>query len=274
MTVQADGGPPRGPRRLARAAPYVLGGAVAFGAVVVFNLVFPAPRPLTQEDVDARVDQALASVTPAPAFSELVYQAVRPSVVLVQIERPRPDGQSGSEEGVGSGVVVNAAGDMLTSLHVVADATSVVVTFADGSRSPADVIARDPKNDIAVLRATTPPGEIVPATLGDPSAVREGSEAYAVGSPFGLMDSMSAGVISGLDRSFQLENSDIVLHGLIQIDAAVNPGNSGGPLLDREGHVIGIVAALLNPTKDDVFAGIGLAVPITAAGGAAGMPAY
>jgi S1-C subfamily serine protease len=274
MTVQADGGPPRRPRRLARAAPYVLGAAVAFGAVVVFNLVFPAPRPLTQEDVDARVDQALASVTPAPAFSELVYQAVRPSVVLVQIERPRPDGQSGSEEGVGSGVVVNAAGDMLTSLHVVADATSVVVTFADGSRSPADVIARDPKNDIAVLRATTPPGEIVPATLGDPSSVREGSEAYAVGSPFGLMDSMSAGVISGLDRSFQLENSDIVLHGLIQIDAAVNPGNSGGPLLDREGHVIGIVAALLNPTKDDVFAGIGLAVPITAAGGAAGMPAY
>src|SRR4029078_439287 len=149
MTVQADGGPPRGPRRLARAAPYVLGAAVAFGAVVVFNLVFPAPRPLTQEDVDARVHQALASVTPAPAFSELVYQAVRPSVVLVQIERPRPDGQSGSEEGVGSGVVGNAAGDMLTSLHVVADATSVVVTFADGSRSPADVIDPDPQNEHA-----------------------------------------------------------------------------------------------------------------------------
>ena len=272
MTGQADGGAPRRPRRLARAAPYVVGAAVAFGAVVLFNLVFPGPRPLTQEDVDARVGQALASVTPAPAFSELVYQAVRPSVVLVQIERPRPDGESGT--GVGSGVVVNAAGDMLTSLHVVADATSVTVTFADGTRSSADVIARDPKNDIAVLRATTPPAEIVPATLGDPRNVREGSEAYAVGSPFGLVDSMSAGVISGLDRSFELEDSGVVLHGLIQIDAAVNPGNSGGPLLDREGHVIGIVAALLNPTKDDVFAGIGLAVPITAAGGAAGMPAY
>ena len=274
MTGQADGGAPRGPRRLARAAPYVAGAAVAFSAVVLFNLVFPPPRPLTQEEVDARVGQALASVTPAPAFSELVYKAVRPSVVLVQIERPRPDGESGTEQGVGSGVVINVAGDMLTSLHVVADASSITVTFADGSRSPAEVVATDPKNDIAVLRATTPPAEIVPATLGDPSSVREGSEAYAVGSPFGLMDSMSAGVISGLDRSFELQDSGVVLHGLIQIDAAVNPGNSGGPLLDREGHVIGIVAALLNPTKDDVFAGIGLAVPITAAGGAAGMPAY
>jgi S1-C subfamily serine protease len=274
MTGQADGGAPRGVRRLARAAPYLAGAAVAFGAVVLFNLLFPAPRPLTQEDVDARVGQVLASVTPAPAFSELVYQAVRPSVVLIQIERPRPDGESGTEQGVGSGVVINAAGDMLTSLHVIADATSITVTFADGSRSPADVVAQDPKNDIAVLRASAPPSEIVAATVGDPTSVREGSEAYAVGSPFGLMDSMSAGVISGLDRSFELEDSGVVLHGLIQIDAAVNPGNSGGPLLDREGHVIGIVAALLNPTKDDVFAGIGLAVPITAAGGAAGLPAY
>jgi len=274
MTGQPDAGAPRRQRRFARAAPYVAGAAVAFGAVVLFNLLFPGAKPLTQEEVDARVSQALASVTPPPAFSELVYQAVRPSVVLVQIERPRPDGKSGAEQGVGSGVVINAAGEMLTSLHVVADATSVTVTFADGTRSPAEVTARDDKNDIAVLRAATLPAEVVPATLGDPKGVHEGSEAYAVGSPFGLADSMSAGVISGLDRSFQLEDSGVVLHGLIQIDAAVNPGNSGGPLLDREGHVIGIVTALLNPTKDDVFAGIGLAVPITAAGGAAGMPAY
>ena len=96
---------------------------MTFAAIVFYNLIFPAPRPLTQEEVDARVGQALASVTPPPAFSELVYQAVRPSVVLVEIERPRPDGQTGTEQGVGSGVVINVAGDMLTSLHVVADAT-------------------------------------------------------------------------------------------------------------------------------------------------------
>ena len=272
MTAEANGGS-RGPRRLGRSAPYVAGAALAFAAVFLYNVLFPAPRSLTQDDVDARVGEALASVTPAPAFSELVYQVVRPSVVLVEIQRPNA-AEPGVEDGVGSGVVINLAGDMLTSLHVVADATSIDVTFADGSRSPAEIIARDPGNDIAVLRAAQPPPEIVPATLGDPGGVREGSQAFAVGSPFGLAQSMSAGVISGLDRSFRLEDSGVVLDGLIQIDAAVNPGNSGGPLLDREGHVIGIVTALLNPTDDDVFVGIGLAVPINVAGGAAGLPAY
>jgi S1-C subfamily serine protease len=274
MTGEPHGGTPRGPRRLGRSGPYVAGAAAAFGAVLLYNLLFPGPRPLTTDDVDARVSEALASVTPAPAYSELVYQAVRPSVVLVQIERPARASELGSDEGVGSGVVINLAGDLLTSLHVVADATAIEVTFADGTRSPAEIVAQDRANDIAVLRAAQPPAEIVPATLGDPNGVREGSEAYAVGSPFGLPHSMSEGVISGLDRSFLLEESGVVLRGLIQIDAAVNPGNSGGPLLDREGHVIGIVTALLNPTGDDVFAGIGLAVPITVAGGAAGLPPY
>ena len=85
---------------------------------------------------------------------------------------------------------------------------------------------------------------------------------------------MSVGVVSALDRSFRVPKTGRVLHGLIQIDAAVNPGNSGGPLVDRDGHVIGIVTALLNPTDEDVFIGIGLAVPIDVAGGAAGLPPY
>jgi len=274
MTGDPNGGIARPPRRLARLTPYVAGAGVAFGAVLLFNLVFPGPRPLTTDEVDARVSEALASVTPAPAFSEIVYQAVVPSVVLVEIERPTPSAASSTDEGVGSGVIVNLAGDILTSLHVVADATDIHVTFADGTKSPAEIVNRDRANDIAVLRAQTPPMELVPATLGDPGGVREGSEAYAVGSPFGLPNSMSEGVISGLGRSFLLEDSGVVLRGLIQIDAAVNPGNSGGPLLDREGHVIGIVTALLNPTGDDVSIGIGLAVPITVAGGAAGLPPY
>ena len=273
MQGDPNGGIARPPRRLARWTPYAAGAGAAFGAVLLFNLLFPGPRSLTTDDVDARVSEALASVTPAPAFSELVYQAVVPSVVLVQIERPTPSAAS-VDEGVGSGVIVNLAGDILTSLHVVADATDIHVTFADGTKSPAEIVNRDGANDIAVLRAETPPMELVPATLGDPGGVREGSEAYAVGSPFGLPNSMSEGVISGLGRSFLLEDSGVVLRGLIQIDAAVNPGNSGGPLLDREGHVIGIVTALLNPTGDDVSIGIGLAVPITVAGGAAGLPPY
>jgi S1-C subfamily serine protease len=148
------------------------------------------------------------------------------------------------------------------------------VTFADGTTSPAQILVKRPENDIAVLRAQRPPQVIIPATLGNPGSVRPGSDAYAVGNPFGLSGSVTAGVVSGLGRSFTSPDTGLTLRGLIQIDAAVNPGNSGGPLLNRAGQVIGIVTALVNPTKDNVFVGIGLAVPIDVAGGAAGLPPY
>jgi S1-C subfamily serine protease len=259
--------------RLARSVPFAAGALVAFSAVLLYGALFPAPR-LTQDDVDVTVNDAIASITPAPAYSEFVYRAVRPSLVLVQTTTTQPTGDPRVDEGYGSGVVVNLAGDILTSFHVVDGAGEVELIFADGTQSSAQIVATEPEIDIAVLRADRPPVEIFPATLGDPNSVREGSEAYALGSPFGLAGSVSAGVISGLDRTFRLEQTNTVLRGLIQIDAAVNPGNSGGPLTNRDGHVIGIVTALLNPTGDDVFAGIGLAVPINVAGGAAGMPSY
>ncbi len=259
--------------RVGRLAPFAVGAVVAFVAVLLYGALVPGPSPLTQRQVDESVAEALASVTPAPAFSEVVYEAVQPSLVLIQTKEPEPNGSPESDH-VGSGVVVNFAGDILTSLHVVADATTIELTFSDGTKSRAEVVAREPENDIAVIRAIEPPATLVPAILGDPNSVRQGSEAYAMGSPFGLHGSMSVGVISGVDRSFKLPDSDQVLHGLIQIDAAVNPGNSGGPLLNRDGHVIGIVTALVNPTDDDVFIGIGLAVPIDVAGGAAGLPQY
>jgi S1-C subfamily serine protease len=101
-----------------------------------------------------------------------------------------------------------------------------------------------------------------------------GDDAYVVGNPFGLYSSMSTGVISGFDRSFQPTTSNQVLRGLIQIDAAVNPGNSGGPLLNREGEVIGIVTGIVNPTDQNFFVGIGFAEPITVVGGAFGSPPY
>ena len=243
-------------------------------AVFLYGVLAPGPAPLTQRDVDGTVTDALASMTPAPAFSEVAYQAVRPSLVLIEAQRPSENAGEEDDDGSGSGVIVTLEGDILTSLHVVENATRIDVTFADGTKSRAEIITSQPENDIAVVRAAQPPAEIVPAILGNPGAVREGSEAFAMGSPFGLGGSMSAGVISGLDRSFKLRDSERVLHGLIQIDAAVNPGNSGGPLLNRDGHVIGIVTALLNPTDDDVFIGIGLAVPIDVAGGAAGLPPY
>ncbi len=260
--------------RVGRAAPFAFGVLAALVAILVYGVLVPGPRPLSQRDVDDRVAQALASVTPPPAFSELVFDAVQPSLVLIQTKGADRAGEPGSGDSLGSGVVVNLDGDILTSLHVVADKTSIGLTFADGTTSGAQVIARQPENDIAVIRADQPPTNLVPAILGNPDAARQGSEAFVMGNPFGLSWSVSAGVISGVDRTFKLEHSGRVLHGLIQIDAAVNPGNSGGPLLNREGQVIGIVTALLNPTDDDVFIGIGLAVPIDVAGGAAGLPPY
>jgi S1-C subfamily serine protease len=135
-------------------------------------------------------------------------------------------------------------------------------------------MVEQPENDIAVLSPSQLPAQLVPATLGNPGAMRVGDEAFVVGHPLGLYGSMSAGVISGFDRSFQPPDGAHELHGLIQIDAAVNPGNSGGPLLNRSGQVIGIVAGIVNPTEQEVFIGIGFAVPINVAGGAAGAPPY
>ena len=269
--------PPRVDRARARfggLAPYAIGALLVVAVVLLYGLLAPGAPPLTQADVNDSIAKALASVTPPPAYSQLVFQAVEPSVVLIETKAPKASGATGSGDGLGSGVVVDAAGDILTALHVVAGATDVKLTFADGSQSAAQVVTREPENDIAVVRATQLPANLTPATLGNPASARQGSEVFALGSPFGLGGSISAGIVSGLDRSFTLPGSTVTLHGLIQIDAAVNPGNSGGPLVDRQGDVIGIVTALVNPTKDDVFIGIGLAVPIDVAGGAAGLPPY
>ncbi len=276
----SDGHAPRDTSaRLRRLIPVGIGAALTLVAVLVVTTLAPATKPLTQTDVDQAIASALASVTPPPAYSQVVYQQVQPSLVLIRVTgvkdpnvAPSDDGQT--EDGLGSGVVVDQAGDILTSLHVVDGATTMELTFADGSTSPAEVVTTQPDHDIAVLRATQPPAQLVPATLGNPGAVRQGTEAYALGSPFGLYGSVSAGVISGLDRSFTMPSSGRRLTGLFQIDAAVNPGNSGGALVDRNGLLIGIVTALVNPTKDDVFIGIGLAVPIDVAGGGAGLPPY
>jgi len=136
------------------------------------------------------------------------------------------------------------------------------------------VVGREVLQGPSVLAVSQPPGLVVPATLGNPNAMRVGDEVFPVGNPFGLYSSMTAGVISGFDRSFQPPDSGRRLEGLIQIDAAVNPGNSGGPLLNRSGQVVGIVVGIANPTDQEVFIGIGFAVPINVAATAAGLPPH
>jgi S1-C subfamily serine protease len=266
--------PPRASRRRlpARVAPFVAGIAVMLLVVLLVDALEPRAAPITKGDVQEAIASAIASQTPPPPPSELVYAAIRPSIVQIDVKRTDADGKESSGEG--TGVVITDQGQVLTASHVVDDTTSITLTFADGSTSPGTVISRDTTKDIAVVTADQPPAGIPPAVLGNPGSLQIGSDAYIVGNPFGLYGSLSAGVVSGLDRSFRRRDTGELLQGLIQVDAAVNPGNSGGPLLDGDGAVVGIVTALINPTQQDVFIGIGLAVPIDVAGGAAGLPPY
>jgi S1-C subfamily serine protease len=244
---------------------------VAVILVIVLAVSWLSPDPVAtppaeiEERAAAVVDERLEEVLSAPPASALAYQAILPSLVVVHAD----PGSGPARPAAGSGVVVSEQGTILTARHVVAGAEHVEVTFADGTEASAEVVAEEPSNDIAVLAPSRAPEVVVPAVLG--GGVEVGDVAFAVGHPLGLVASLSAGVISGLDRSVPVDGGT-VLEGLIQFDAAVNPGSSGGPLLDRDGQVVGIVTALANPNEHGLFTGIGFAVPIGAASSTAGGP--
>lgn len=258
--------------RLRRGLPFASGVFATLLAFLIYHFVLVQPNQLTVEDVNASVAQAMASATPRPSYSAQVYQVIEPSLVLIQVEDKHEETES--DFGLGSGVVVDSFGNILTSLHVVQGSDRVTVTFADGTKSEAQIVSEMPELDLAVIQALDTPLIVVPAVLGNPGAMQVGDEAYVVGNPFGLYSSMSAGVISGFDRVFRVPNSNLEIPGMIQFDAAANPGNSGGPLLNRSGHVIGIVTGLINPTNESFFVGIGFAVPINVAVGGMGSPPY
>jgi S1-C subfamily serine protease len=237
-----------------RALPW--GAALAAPALLAAVALVPVPNPEEVEPIP----------TPTLPISD-VYAKVAPSVV--QIRTLKPDGTTSD---AGAGVVIDEAGDILTALHVVQNAKNLTVIFADGTQSAAVVIAVIAESDIAALRPTTPPAQVIPATLGSPSTLRIGDDAIVVGNPFALTRSLSAGVISGLNRTLQISDQGKSLSGLIQFDAAVNPGSSGGPLVNRDGDVIGIVTGLVNPAGTPSFSGVGFAVTIDTAAGALGVP--
>ena len=255
-------------RTSTRARRLVLGASalVVVAALGVWWGVQPkGPAPLTQNDVNSSITKALADQAKQqaarPADGATAFAAVRLSLVVITTS-------NATGEGVGAGTIVKDDGTILTALHVVRGATTITVRFADGTQSAATVTASTPAQDIAVLSPATLPGVVVAATLG--GGVGVGDEVFAVGNPLGYAASLSGGVVSALDRTVTIQGT--TLTGLIQTDAAVNPGNSGGPLVNKAGQVVGVVTALANPSGQDSFAGIGFAVPIATAGGAAGAP--
>lgn len=271
----------------------VLGGAlIALGFVFGQAAFTSPPRQLTQEDIDQAVARTLET-KPVPSPAIRSYQAVRSSIVRVRAiaaeSEPSETGENGAHEenvdheghrsglvhgATGTGVVIVDRGLILTSLHVVAGASRVRVLFEDGLESEASVISQHPENDLAVLQAKQIPDDLKAATVGAAKDLVEGEHVTAVGFPFGIGPSVSAGVVSGLRRQYASPDGKRRLSNLIQFDAAANPGSSGGPLVNSAGEVVGIVTAILSPGDKPGFSGIAFAVPIETAAGAAGLPPF
>lgn len=164
-------------------------------------------------------------------------------------------------EGEGAGLIVDRRGHILTSYHVIEGADTVTVRLWDGSVVRGISIGSDPGNDLAVIRVSVQPQRLKPVSMGDSDAVRVGESVFAIGDPFSFDFTVTSGIVSGIGRESGQNSSGRAIRGVIQIDAAVNPGNSGGPLFNTRGEVIGINTAIHNPTQQRVFVGVGLAVP-------------
>ena len=263
---------------LARAAinPRVMWAALALlGALLLASVWMQGPvgaRALTQKDIDAAVLRTLTTQN-LPSAAARAAEKIRPAVVRVMSFVKDKKGEE-VEHGVGTGVVILDKGVILTNLHVVQAAQTVKLVFADGSESGATVTGVQAENDLAVLQAHTIPDDLHAATLRSTGDLVPGDHVVAVGFPFGIGPSTSAGVISGLGRAFKSPEGEQEIDNLIQFDAAANPGNSGGPLVTMDGEVVGIVTGILNPTNHRTFVGIGFAVPIESAAGAVGLPPF
>jgi S1-C subfamily serine protease len=246
-----------------------------FAVLLAFTYaaITPSTRQITQEDIHAAVLHTLETNSlPSPAAK--AYEVIRPSIVRVRGLGPDKNGGEDTEKSVGTGVVIVDKGIILTNLHVVLGAKRVQVVFADGLESDATITGARPEHDLAVLQAQTIPDDLFAATMRSTADLALGDQVVAVGFPFGIGPSVTAGVVSGLRREFRSPEGKRLLTNLIQFDAAVNPGSSGGPLVTVEGEVVGIVTAILNPTDQRFFVGIGFAVPIENAAAAAGLPPF
>lgn len=244
--------------RSGRFAPVLLGaaGGAALSAVLVLGVAgFRAnsgATPAAAKAFSQSLGAYAGSAAPSGGVAD-IYQRVRPAVVEIQVRSSRGSG-------LGTGVVISDKGEILTNAHVVAGARNVQVKLSDGTTLPGQVQGVQQADDLAIVKANIPQDKLNVVKIGDSSKLRAGQQVIAIGNPFGLEGSVTQGIVSGLRNASADGSSDA-----IQIDAAINPGNSGGPLLDMDGNLIGINEALENPTGQNVFVGVGFAIPINTA---------
>ena len=267
-----------------------VGALVTLLLIGVYDLISPDPQRITDWQFMSAVNKVVDERPRGPSIESIAYATVIRSVVRVDgyedakgdPPATKPEGQAeipaeGKVEedfherftAVGTGVIIDEMGTILTNLHVAAAAKKLRVQFWDGTESEAMIVGARAESDLAIIRPLNLPDELEPATLASSAGLNPGDEVVAVGFPFGIGPSASAGVVSGLGRVLA-EDGQPKLQNLIQFDAAANPGNSGGPLVNGDGEVVGIVTAILNPSGLRTFAGIGFAVPIENAAAAAG----
>ena len=248
--------PPRRFRRglLAAVAAVAIAGGAGSGAVAA-TLVDHNSQATTAATT-ANSTSSTATSTQASSTAETVYKQVSPGVVTITAT---VSSGRGSGQAIGSGIVLDTNGNILTNAHVIAGARQIQVTFSDGRTVNATLVGSNTSADLAVIRVSVAASSLHPVTLGNSDSVGVGDAVYAIGSPFGLSGSFSQGIISNLKQSGATSNGDN-LSGLIQTDAAINPGNSGGPLVNTQGEVIGVNTSIESPVDGNV--GVGFAIPI------------
>ncbi len=213
----------------------------------------------------------LQDAVPSPVYSSDettnidVYETVNKSVVNISTRSYSRDPfflTAEPQEGSGSGSVLDKSGHVLTNYHVIEGASYISVTLFDGSQFNAEIVGADPENDTAVIKIAAPEGQLFPVKFGDSSSLRVGQKILAIGNPFGLERTLSVGIVSALNRTLPGRVRGYVIKDVIQIDAALNRGNSGGPLLNNQGLLIGMNTAIANPSGSGENTGVGFSIPV------------
>ena len=243
---------------------FIVGGVIGVAAMILIFafVIMPAQQISTPDliisnghDVTKFGDETILSTKKSLTLVEL-FEKSESGVVRIDVDKINSSRETGS---LGSGFVFDDLGHIITNAHVVESASSVTITFLDGSQYNAQIIGLDKFTDIAVIKVEEKPRYLHPLQIGDSSTLKVGEQVAAIGNPFGLSGSMTSGIVSQIGRLLPSQDTGFSIPNVIQTDAAINPGNSGGPLLNMAGKVMGINTAIQSGTGQS--AGIGFAVP-------------